>query len=401
MTTSLVSIWLDRLNSDQARACRTRVPTEFVGKVDPEVWDRSIGYTLARNRVEILLTLWNLVLLLALLLSGLVPFLHAGWISLAGSSVWSEALFVAGVLLIPHAGRLPFDWYDTFRLEERFGFNRTTPGLWLRDQVRSCLLITILSTALFVPVLALMKSMESGWWFPAWAVHVAFVVLLGKIGPLWILPLFHRLDDLEEGVLRERLQELGRRTRFPLSAVKVMDSSRRTRRSNAFLTGFGHSRRVVLSDTLLEQIPPEGIEAVVAHEIGHARKRHLQKSVLWTALLLLVVYRLMELVALWPPFSGAFGFAGILTPGPVLVLLLLVGGRASFWIHPVLHALSRRFEYQADAFAARVTGSPEPLVGALETLAERNLINPVPHPFHSWFHDSHPTLPERRRALRG
>jgi STE24 endopeptidase len=223
-------------------------------------------------------------------------------------------------------------------------------------------------------------------------------VLLQGLAPVLILPLFNRFTPLPAGPLRERLLRLAARTRFRARAIQVMDGSKRSRHSNAFFTGFGRFRKIVLYDTLVEQLTAPELEAVLAHEIGHYRMRHLPKLLLGSAAGALAGFWLLAWLAGRAWFYEGFGFAPG-HPGPTLLLFGLLAGVAGFWLAPLWRGWSRRCEYQADAFAAAAVGGPEPLLGALRQLAEKNLSNLTPHPCYRRFYYSHPTLRERERAL--
>jgi STE24 endopeptidase len=218
------------------------------------------------------------------------------------------------------------------------------------------------------------------------------------LAPVLILPLFNRFTPLPEGSLRERLLGLAERTRFRAQSIQVMDGSKRSRHSNAFFTGFGRLRRIVLFDTLIQQLAEAELEAVLAHEIGHFKKKHIPKMLAATALGSLAGFYLISLMARQPWFYASFGFAfGSIVPA--LLLFALLSGLATFWISPLAHWWSRRYEYQADAFAAQVMREPRSLIGALRKLNEKNLGNLTPHPLYSRFYYSHPALLERERAL--
>jgi STE24 endopeptidase len=229
------------------------------------------------------------------------------------------------------------------------------------------------------------------WWLWAWGAILAFQLLMLVLAPILILPLFNKFTPLPEGSLRERLLALAERTGFRARGIQVMDGSKRSRHSNAFFTGFGRFRKIVLFDTLIEQLQESELAAVLAHEIGHYKKGHIPKS-------LLAAFYVLAWLARQDWFYRVFGFE----PGhlaPAFLLFGLLAGTVTFWLTPLANAWSRRFEYQADAFAARAMGESTSLVGALRKLNEKNLSNLTPHPLFSGFHYSHPTLLERERAL--
>jgi STE24 endopeptidase len=303
---------------------------------------------------------------------------------------------VVGVLLsVPD---LPLSWYAQFRLEEHFGFNTTTQRTWWMDRVKSLILAIVLGYPLLVVVLKLVDWMGNGWWIWAWAILLAFQLIIALLAPVLIMPLFNKFTPLPEGSLRDRLLKLAERTQFRTRSIQVMDGSKRSRHSNAFFIGFGRFRKIVLFDTLIQQLAEPELEAVLAHEIGHYKKKHLLKMLVFSALASLVGLYVLSVLARQSWFFKAFGFES----GNIAIAMLLLGflsGVLTFWFSPLGHWWSRRYEYQADAYAKEVMNEPMSLIGALRKLNEKNLSNLTPHPFYSSFYYSHPTLLERERAL--
>lgn len=389
---------LDWLNRRHVLARANEVPAAFRDTVDPETYRKSVDYTLARSRFGQAEEAWGTLVLLAVLGSGLLPAL-LGWFDARGTGPgWRAAwLFAVGVLLsLPG---LPLDWWGQFRLEERFGFNTTTLGTWITDRLKGLLLGALLGGPLLALILQLVRWMGPAWWIWAWAVFVAFQLILMIIAPMWILPLFNRLTPLPDGPLRNRLLRLGERTGFTAANILVMDGSKRSRHSNAFFTGFGRFRKIVLFDTLVSQLREEELEAVLAHEIGHYRRGHVPKLLLLAAGEFLLGFAVIGWLARQEWFLRAFGFPADAGVAPVLLLVGLLGGTVTFWVQPLMNRLSRRHEYEADAYAAQAVGGAGPLVGALRKLSEKNLSNLTPHPVYSAFYYSHPTLLEREAAL--
>jgi STE24 endopeptidase len=395
--------WLDGLNRRWVLAHADAVPEAFQATVDEATYARSVQYTLARSRFARFDDTWGTLILLGFLFSGLLPWGHRFFQTWLGESTWSMAgfLFAVGVALsLPD---LPVEWYGQFRLEERFGFNTSTQGTWWLDRLKGLLLATVLGYPLLVIVLGLVQWTGAVWWLWGWGVLLGFQLLLAVLAPVVILPLFNKLTPLPEGPLRERLLALASRTGFQAKAIEIMDGSKRSRHSNAFFTGFGRFRKIVLFDTLVEQLEEPELEAVLAHEIGHFQRRHVPKRLLASAVGSFAGFWVLATLAGQEGFVRAFGFvpSGI-APGslaPALLLFGLLSGAVTFWFSPLSHAWSRRHEYEADAFAAATMGEPEPLIGALRKLNEKNLGNLTPHPLFSAFHHSHPTLLERERAL--
>jgi STE24 endopeptidase len=228
---------------------------------------------------------------------------------------------------------------------------------------------------------------------------IVFQLLMMVLYPKFILPLFNKLTPLPEGELRERLMSLADRTEFSASTIEVIDGSKRSGHSNAFFTGFGRFRRIVLFDTLIAQLERDELEAVLAHEIGHYKRGHIPRSIALGAVVLLGGFAALAWLANSAEFLGALGFE-VGDMAPAFLLFALLGGLASHWLTPIANLLSRKHEYEADAFAANATGGADAMIGALRKLSQKNLSNLTPHPWFSFFHYSHPTLFERERALR-
>jgi STE24 endopeptidase len=395
----IAQVGLECLNRRNVQNHANCLPEAFRAIMDNSTYAKSIAYTLAKSKHQVIELTFGLVVLLAVLLSGVLPVTFQAWLDRFGGSAWAMAgyLFVIGVLL--SLTSLPLDWLAQFRLEERFGFNTTTQETWWMDRLKGLLLALGLGYPLLVLVLKLVEWMGSLWWVWAWAALFIFQVLMSVLAPVLILPLFNKLTPLPEGSLRERLLGLAARTAFRAQSIQVMDGSKRSRHSNAFFTGFGAFRKIVLFDTLIQQLAEPELEAVLAHEIGHYKKKHILKMLAASALGSLLGFYVVALLARQTWFYNAFGFQ----PGhlaPALLLFALLSGAVTFWVSPLAHWWSRRYEYQADAYAAEIMGEARSLVGALRKLTEKNLSNLTPHPLYSGFYYSHPTLTERERALR-
>ena len=398
-------LWLSRLNQGHVRANANEVPPAFRGIIDEATYRRSVDYTLAKSRLGDIVTLFDAVVLVAVLFSGVLPWAFGRLSASSGTSVWAIAgfLFVTGIALSILA--LPFAWYAQFKLEERFGFNTMTMKTWVLDRVKGFLLVLLLGYPLLALVLKLIEWTGANWWLWAAAVVIAFQLLLLLIAPAIIMPLFNKFTPLPEGTLRERLFALAQRTDFPTRSIDVMDGSKRSRHSNAFFTGLGRFRKIALFDTLIAQLTEPELESVLAHEIGHYKKRHVIKLLGVSVGGVLVAFAAIALLARQQWFYRAFGFqyqAGFAAANvvPAMLVFALLAGTISFWISPVAHIWSRRFEYQADEFARATMGEAQSLIRALRKLSEKNLSNLTPHPLYSSFYYSHPTLLERERALR-
>jgi STE24 endopeptidase len=396
---------LSRLNQRHVRAHANDLPSAFGGMIDEATYRRSVDYTLAKNRFGYIANVFDAVVLIAVLFSGVLPGAFGRFSANFGTSIWAMAgfLFVTSIALSIPA--LPFAWYAQFKLEERFGFNTTSIKTWILDRVKGFLLAVLLGYPLLALVLKLIEWTGANWWLWAAAVVIAFQLLLLLVAPAIIMPLFNKFTPLPEGTLRERLFALAQRTDFPTRSIDVMDGSKRSRHSNAFFTGFGRFRKIVLFDTLISQLTEPELESVLAHEIGHYKKRHVIKLLGVFVAGVLVAFAAIAWLARQQWFDRAFGFqhqAGFAAANvvPAMLLFALLAGTISFWISPVVHIWSRRFEYEADAFARATMGEAQSLIQALRKLSEKNLSNLTPHPLYSGFYYSHPTLLERERALR-
>ncbi len=394
-----VQFWLEHLNRVHVLAHRGSVPEPLKATMDEATFARSIQYTLANSRVRQVELVWDAVVLVAVLFSGVLPWAFAqvqrGW----GDSALAMAAYLLMVALALSLPGLPFEWYHQFRLEEKFGFNTTTQKLWWLDRLKGLVLGVLLGFPLIWLVLKIVQWTGGWWWLVAWGAIIGFQFLVAVLAPVLILPLFNKFTPLPEGSLRERLLALAQRTRFRAKSIQVMDGSKRSRHSNAFFTGFGGFRKIVLFDTLVQQLHEPELEAVLAHEIGHFKKKHIPKTLAVSAMGALAGLYVISWLARQAWFFRGFGFE----PGsivPALLLFTLLSGLVTFWFSPLAHWWSRRHEYEADAFAARVMKEAGSLIGALRKLSEKNLSNLTPHPWYSGFYYSHPTLLEREQALR-
>ena len=397
-------LWLSRLNQRHVRAHANEVPPAFRGIIDGATYRRSVDYTLAKSRFGDTANVFDTVVLVAVLFSGVLPWAFGTFGASFGTSVWAMAGFLVVTAIALSIVALPFAWYAQFKLEERFGFNTTTIKTWILDRVKGFLLAVVLGYPLLVLVLKVIEWTGANWWLWAAAVVVAFQLLLLLIAPAMIMPLFNKFTPLPEGALRERLFALAQRTDYPTRSIDVMDGSKRSRHSNAFFTGFGRFRKIVLFDTLIAQLTEPELESVLAHEIGHYKKRHVLKLLSVSMTGVFVAFAAIAWLARQQWFYHAFGFEH--QPGfaaarvvPAMLLFALLVGTLSFWFSPLVHVWSRHFEYEADAFARATMGEARSLIQALQKLTEKNLSNLTPHPLYSSFYYSHPTLLERERAL--
>lgn len=390
---------LSALNRAEVRRHADQAPPAVAAIMDEPTYKKSISYTLEQSRFGQLSEFYDTLVLVLVVFGGVLPWFFGQMVSWGGAdAVWNRTLFILIIGVLLSIPSLPFEWWAQFRLEEKYGFNKSTPGLWVSDKLKGFVLMIVLGYALIWVLLSLVNWVGQLWWLWGFGVLFGFQLLMLVLYPKLILPLFNKLTPLPEGALRDRLLALGDRTGFKAQAIYVIDGSKRSGHSNAFFTGFGRYRRIVLYDTLMNQLSEEELEAVLAHEIGHYRCGHIPKMIAISAATLLGGFALIAWLANSTWFNPAFGLPlGEIAPS--LLLFGLLSGAVTFWFSPIGNLFSRKHEYEADAFARDAMKSCEPLLGALRKLAQKNLSNLTPHPWFSAFYYSHPTLVERERAL--
>ncbi len=384
--------WLARRHIRHVAANAGAVPPQFADSVSLEAHHRAAAYTIAKQRMAMLQASVGAGLLLAATLLGGLQLITDEAGRLLGHGFAFQFAVVAAVVVIVSVVDLPFEWYRQFRVEQAFGFNRMTAGLFIADTLKSLALGIVIGGPLLAVVLALMAHAGSWWWVYAWLVWAAFTLALSVLFPVLIAPLFNRFTPLADGALRQRIQDLLARTGFTSSGVFTMDGSRRSSHGNAYFTGLGAAKRIVFYDTLIERLQPAEIEAVLAHELGHFRLHHVTKRLLLTLGSSLFLLALLGWLARQGWFYRGLGVEPVLdagNDGVAVVLFLMVVPVFTFLLAPIGSLLSRRHEFEADAFAAGMC-SPSALVAALVKLYQDNATTLTPDPIHSTFYDSHP-----------
>jgi STE24 endopeptidase len=377
------------------------VPLQFADRVPLEAHRKAASYTIAKTRLGLIDTAVGAALLVALTLLGGLQWISdtlSGWV---GHGFAFQLVIVAVVASLLAVVDLPFSWFRQFRIEQRYGFNRMTLRLWIADLAKSLVLATLLGLPLLAAVIGLMRSAGELWWLYAWLLWVGFNALVLVIYPTVIAPLFNRFEPLKDSALAQRITELLTRTGFSSKGVFVMDGSRRSAHGNAYFTGLGRAKRIVFFDTLVERLLPAEIEAVLAHELGHFKLKHIAKRLAFSFVASLVFLALLGWLAERPWFYAGLGVTPALdggNQGVALVLFMLVLPVFTFVFAPVASYLSRRHEFEADAFAAR-HASAQDLVNALVKLYEDNASTLTPDPIYSAFHDSHPPAAVRIARL--
>jgi STE24 endopeptidase len=382
------------------RALKPELPGEFEGIYDREEYRRFVSYTAATAKFERVEATWDLVTLLAFWLLGGYDWLNRAVSSLHMAFIPTGLLYLGALFIGRWLLGLPLEIYETFSIEERFGFNKTTPGTFVGDQVKSLLLSAVLGGAVLALILDILQHGGALAWLYAWAAAAALLVLMVYAAPALILPLFNKLTPLEDGELRRAIMACAERLRFPLAEISIMDSSRRSTKANAFFTGIGRTKRVVLYDTLVTGHTTDELVAVLAHEIGHYKLRHIVQHIFGAILNIGIFLFLAQWLIHRPGLYAAFGVRepSIYTG---LAIFLVLYGPLSRLLGILRAAQSRRHEFAADRFAAENTGSGHALGEALKKLSRTNLGNLSPHPLHVVLYHSHPPVLERVRALEG
>jgi len=375
------------------------VPEEFKDIYDPERYRRSQSYLREKTRFGWGVGTFNTLVILSFWFFGGFPLLDRAVRAPGRGPIVSGLLFI-GILLFARALlSLPFQVYSVFVIEEKYGFNRTTPKTFVLDLVKGFALSIFLGGPLLAAVLAFFHyAGEDAWWY-CWIAATLFLLGVQYIAPTWIMPLFNKFEPLAEGDLRKAIFEYARSIRFSLKNIFVMDGSRRSSKSNAFFTGFGKSKRIVLFDTLIERHGTPELVSVLAHEMGHYKKKHvLQMTLLGIAQTGLVFFLLSFFIS-YPALFEAFHMeeksihAGLIFFGMLYTPIAFVAGI-------FVQMLSRKNEYEADRFAVKTTGAPDAMADALKKLSADNLSNLTPHSFYVFLNYSHPPVLERIRAIR-
>ena len=397
----LLKVWLAWRQIRHVSAHRHAVPSAFAHTVSLPAHQKAADYTVAQSRFGLLALLYGTVLLLGWTVWGGLQTLHnllAQWLA---SPMWQQLGLLAGFALMGSLLELPLDWYRTFRLEARFGFNTSTLGLWLGDWCKNMALGAIIGLPLGALILWLMQQAGNLWWLWAWAVWACFGLLMMVIYPAWIAPLFNRFEPLQDPHLVQRVTALMQRCGFSAKGFYVMDGSKRSAHANAYFTGLGRSKRVVFFDTLLKKLQPGEVDAVLAHELGHFKHRHIQQRLLLSLGLSLAGFALLGWLYGQAWFYAGLGVADALAqPHAALALLLfmLVAPVFSIFAAPIAAASSRKHEFQADAFATQHSTASD-LSSALLKLYNDNASTLTPDPLYVRFYYSHPPASERLARL--
>lgn len=401
LSTLLIKYWLLTRQNRHVSVNREEVPQDFKQTISLQEHQKAADYTLAKSRVA----LWDLaletVLLLAWTLLGGLNLLNQLLIDGVGSGLTQEVLLMVSFTVIGAVVNLPLSWYQTFVIESQFGFNKSTLKLWLSDLLKASLLGALIGIPLLTLILWVMQSGGAYWWVGAWAILVGFQLLMIWIAPNYLMPLFNKFTPLEDENLKTRITQLMDRSGFKAKGFFVMDGSKRSAHSNAFFTGIGSSKRVVFFDTLLEQLSADEMEAVLAHELGHFKHKHIIKMMVINFLTTLIGFAALGWVMQQSWFYTGLGVTPNLGLGEfssnnalAILLFTMVVPLLSFLISPISSARSRKQEFEADAYAAEHSDAGA-LKSALIKLYQDNASTLTPDPWFVRFYYSHPPASER------
>ncbi len=393
----LVRFWLAGRQMRHVAWRREHVPEAFAGVISQAAHQKAAAYTIAKNQFDLWSSVYSAAILIGWTLLGGLGLLNYTLLERIEHPMWQQLSLLAAFFLINGLLELPLGWFQTFRLEERFGFNKSTIGLWLGDIVKGTVMAAVIGLPLAALFLWLMQEAGSLWWLWAWGIWVVFNLLLMVIFPTFIAPLFNKFKPLEDGELALRVQQLMQRCGFNAKGLFVMDGSKRSAHANAYFTGLGHSKRVVFFDTLLARLQPDEVEAVLAHELGHFHFRHIAKRLIAMFALSLAAFALLGWLynQVWF-YTGLGVVPNMMSPNAALALILfmLVTPVFGYFLSPLMAQLSRKHEFEADAYAVRQTGN-KALPDALLKLYEDNASTLTPDPLYVKWYYSHPPASER------
>lgn len=389
-------LWLSWRQSRHVAHHRGAVPTAFTRVITLEQHQKAADYTVAKGALERVEIIVSAVITLVWTLGGGLSWLQQGWSGVA-DPLWAGAALLVSWLIIGTLLRIPLRLYRTFVLEERFGFNKATPTTFVSDLLKSLVLTLVIATPVVAVVLWLMAGLGDWWWLAVWVVLNLFQLVGIWLYPAVIAPLFNTFTPLPAGEIAARVAALLARTGYVAGGLFVMDASRRSGHGNAYFTGVGRTKRIVFFDTLLTQLTPAQVEAVLAHEIGHDQHRHIIKMIVMNALATLLGLAVLAWLLPQPWFYAELGVAEP-SLAAALILFLLVVPVATFMIDPLLSAWSRRMEFEADAYAVTHTNADD-MVGALVSIYRDNAGTLTPDPLYAAYHYSHPPASERIGAM--
>jgi len=389
-------IIIERINANYLKRYEQKVPVAFNGMIDEKELKNISRYTADNIRFKLVQTIVSKVIFLYIILSGILPWLAASLEQV--NFLIAGLVFFAVIGLVEVSMGLPFDYYHSFVLEERYGFNTKTLKIWLSDLIKSMVVVIIIGTFLLCSLLLMVKYAGQNWWIWAWAIFLCFQLLMTILYPTIIAPLFNKFTPLEDSELKDSIKRLAEEEGLNVGGIYQMDATRRTRHTNAYFSGLGRAKRIVLFDSLIQSHSQDEILAILAHEVGHLKKNHIKKQLIIIAFVSLLLFFMASKLLAWNVIYESFGFSNM----PCYVGLFLVGilwEPVNFFISPIGMAISRRFEREADFYSLGIVKTAKPLTTALKKMAKENLSNLRPHPIYVCFNYSHPPLLQRIEYL--
>ena len=384
-----IEIWLNIRNQLHIGLHRNQVPQDFAEFVSPQAHEKAADYSRAKLQLARLGLFYDAAILWFMTLGGGFQDIYRIWQGSGLDTQWQEVAFILSTLWLLSILHLPFSIISTFKIEEQFGFNKTTPKKFISDLLKGWLLMLVLGLPLIWAVIAIMGAfIDQAWWLYTWVVWMAFQLTIMWAYPKWIAPIFNKFTPLEDEAMKTRIQNLLKRTGFESNGIFVMDGSSRSGHGNAYFTGFGKNKRIVFFDTLLDKLTPEEVEAVLAHELGHFKHGHIRKRLIEASVMSLIGLALLGWLIQLPEFYSGLGLEDQ-SPAIALLLFMTAIPVMFFFVGPIQAMKSRKHEFEADAFAAEHVGS-QPLVSALLKMYRDNASTLTPDPMYSAYHDSHP-----------
>lgn len=397
--TLLFGYWLKFLNLGYLRKYGTVIPPEFEGHIDAELLRKTRDYTVENSRFSFIHSIFDNIILVLFLFGGVLN-IYASWVhSLEWGFLLSGLTFFLLLVYAENVISIPFSLYSTFKIENKYGFNTMTPKLWITDFLKSLVISTVLMGIMFSIGLWLVSASPEHWWLWVWGFFLIFSLFIMYISPYVIEPLFNKFTPIEDAVLEDKIKQVARKAGIRVNRILKMDASKRSRHTNAYFTGIGKVKRIVLYDTLLKMMNTEEILAVLAHEMGHWKKKHVLKRIILSEAIAFVTFyiafRVLQSEFLLKIFSieGDSFFAK-------LVILGFLGSIVAFPFSPLFNYFSRRHEREADRFASGLTEDPDSMASSLIKLSKDNLSNLHPHPLYAAFHYSHPPIVQRIREIK-
>ncbi len=391
LLTALMQFWLANRHIQHIRAHRNKVPENFAAQIDLDSHQKAADYTCAKTRTGFPDILLQTTLLLAFTLGGGLNLLAEFWSGWFSDPLIHGIALIFSTFMLMSIVELPLSYYRTFVIEEKFGFNKMTPSMFFTDLIKQIALALLLGLPLLFYILWLMEKMGENWWLYAWFAWIAFNLFILAVFPTWIAPLFNKFTPLEDTTLKSKIEQLMTKCGFKSSGLFVMDGSRRSSHGNAYFTGFGKTKRIVFFDTLLSRLSPTEIVAVLAHELGHFKHRHVLKRIISSFVMSLIFLWILGYVMEQNWFYDGLGVSVSTVPSPAMALLLffLVMPVFTFLLSPISSLYTRKHEFEADTYAAK-NSSADDLIHALVKLYQDNASTLTPDPIHSAFYDSHP-----------